>query len=1101
MEKKPSPGLPPRLIATFAVVLLVLLAAGGWFYVSEKNRLKGEAESGLRAVALLKVDQIVQWRTERLADAMVASSSPFASRAFAAFLGNAKSQDARDLLLDLRLVMESNRYEDVMLVDSGGSVRTSVAGTSGVLGAEDMRALSDSWLQGQPVLAELSADPGNTPVHLDVVAPIFTSIGGKRVPAGAILLRMNAEEFLFPLIQSWPTVSASAETLLVRRDGDSVLFLNELRHRKDTALKLRISLDRADVPAVMAMKGTTGLVYGRDYRGVPVAAVVLAIPGSSWFIITKEDDAEILAPWRLAAALILALLLGLVAGAVGLFLMFWQQSEKSHYAALLQAETALRATEERHRVTLMSVGDGIIVTDARGTVTMINPSAAALTGWTQDEASQKPLEQVFPIIEENSRHEVENPVRRVVREGRVIGLANHTVLVHRDGTERAIADSGAPIRNEKGDIEGVVLVFRDVSGERRALNALRDSEELYRSLFTNMLNGFAYCRMLYENGQPADFVYLEVNAVFSKMTGLADVKGRKVSDVIPGIRESDPELIRIYGRVAQGGSPERFETYVRALDDWYSISVYCPRPDHFVAVFDVITDRKKSEAQRVLLSAAVDQTAEMVIVTDRNGTIQYVNPAFESVTGYARTEAIGHTPRILKSGIQDDAFYARLWETITAGITWKGQFQNRKKDGTIYPEDAIISPVFDEQGEIVNFVGAKHDSSLERSLEAQLRQAQKMDSVGRLAGGVAHDFNNMLQVITSYLEIALRDSTLSASQRQNLSQIGSAARRAADLTSQLLAFARKQIVSPRIIDLNDAVERTMKMLQRLIGEDIEIVWKPGVLAGKVKIDPTQLDQVLANLAVNARDAIGGVGSLVLETSDVTLDKAYSETHVGFVPGRYLLLTVTDTGSGMSAEVQSHLFEPFYTTKSVGKGTGLGLATVYGIVKQNEGFISVYSEPGNGTSFRIYLRSVSADIDQKAAKETSEESFPGGGETILIVEDEEAILQVSRMLLEQMGYHVLTAGTPGEAIHHAESHQGTIHLLITDVIMPRMNGPELSRALFARRADMKCLFISGYTADAIGRRGILDDGAHFLSKPFTNRQLAEKVREVLDSPDR
>ena len=1055
------------------------------------------AESTLEAIAQLKVDQIVRWRADRLADAEVLSASPIVSRAFAELLADVKSEGALDLLAELRTVLEKNHYSDIILADAQGRVRASVHGSRGLLDAEEAQALSGADSPGRAAMLDLTADPGTTAIHLDVAAPIFISIGGRPVPAGGILLRIDPHEFLFPLIQSWPTADKSAETLLVRRDGESVLYLNELRHQSDTALKLRIPLSRKDVPAVMALYGKTGLAYGRDYRGARVAAVIRPIPGSAWFVVAKEDEAEVLAVWRLASGLVLAVFFGLAAGATGLFLMSWQRSEKSHLAALLRSETVLRKGEERHRVTLMSVGDGVIATDARGAVTMMNPSAEALTGWTQQEGSGKSLEEVFSIVNEQSREVVENPVRRVVREGRIVGLANHTLLIRRDGGEAAIADSGAPIRNEKGEVEGVVLVFRDVSQERRSLEVLRESEEHYHSLFANMLNGFSFCKMLYKDGQPHDFVYLEVNAAFSELTGLRDVKGRKVSEVIPGILESDPVLIQTYGRVASGGPPERFETYVHALESWYAVSVYCPSAEHFVAVFDVITERKKAEARQLLLSAAIDQTAEMIIITDREGTIQYVNPAFESVTGYSRADAIGSTPRILKSGTQEAAFYAELWETIKAGNTWKGHFRNKKKDGTTYTEDATISPVFDDTGAIVNFVGAKHDSTRELSLEAQLRQAQKMESVGRLAGGVAHDFNNMLQVIGSYLEISLRDSTLPESQRHNLTQIKAAARRSAELTSHLLAFARKQTISPLVLDLDEAVEQTMKMLQRLIGEDIVLVWKPGARQGRVKIDPTQLDQVLANLAVNARDAIDGVGTLSLETGEVTLDAEYCEKNVGFVPGRYQVLTVNDTGSGMSPEVQAHLFEPFFTTKPMGKGTGLGMATVYGIVKQNEGFINVYSEPGHGTSIRIYLPAVATEIAPKAGIASSEESLHGGTETILIVEDEAAILDVTRLILEQLGYHVLVAGTPGEATRQVEAHQEAIDLLVTDVIMPQVNGPELARRLTALHGEMKCLFVSGYTADAIGRRGLLEEGVHFLSKPFTAEQLAGKIRDVLD----
>jgi two-component system cell cycle sensor histidine kinase/response regulator CckA len=636
--------------------------------------------------------------------------------------------------------------------------------------------------------------------------------------------------------------------------------------------------------------------------------------------------------------------------------------------------------------------------------------------------------------------------------------------------------------------------------QRLAREALQESETHYRSLFENMLNGFAFCRMLFEKGEPSDFVYLDVNEAFEKLTGLKDVIGRKVSEIIPGIRESDPELMRIYARVAQGGPPERIETYLAALRMWFAISVYCPQPGHFVAIFDVITERKRAEAGRLLLASAIEQAAETIVITDAAGAIQYVNPAFEAVTGYSRQEVTGLNPRILKSGKQDDAFYRALWETISSGRPWKGRFVNRKKDGSFYTEDAIISPVFDGNGKIVNYVASKHDSTRELLLESQLFQAQKMESVGRLAGGVAHDFSNMLQVISSYVEYSMQDKGLTEQQRHNFQQIRTATKRSADLTSQLLAFARQQAVNPRILDLNEAVEATIRMLQRLIGEDIEIVWKPGKMNAHVKIDPTQLDQILANVSVNARDAIGGVGTLTIETEEVRVDETFCEMHVDCKPGNYVRLTVGDTGAGMSPEVQSHIFEPFYTTKPVGQGTGLGLATVYGIIRQNDGFVDVYSVLGHGTSFRFYFPAAGSaaevtEADQPAA------SPQGGRETILLVEDEAAILKISKLILERLGYHVVSAGSPAEALKKAGEYNTTIDLLVTDVVMPQMNGRELARRISALHPHANCLFVSGYTTDVTGSRGMLDEGVHFLSKPFTTAQLAAKIREVLDGSAR
>jgi CheY-like chemotaxis protein len=369
--------------------------------------------------------------------------------------------------------------------------------------------------------------------------------------------------------------------------------------------------------------------------------------------------------------------------------------------------------------------------------------------------------------------------------------------------------------------------------------------------------------------------------------------------------------------------------------------------------------------------------------------------------------------------------------------------------------------------------------------------------VGRLAGGVAHDFNNMLGVILGYTDMALKQLDPAQSLYADMQEVHKAARRSADLTRQLLAFARKQTVAPKVIQLNEIVEGMLKMLRRLIGEDIELVWAPFDNLSLVKMDPTQVDQILANLCVNARDAIGDTGRVVIETGVATLDASYCEEHLGATPGEYVLLAVSDNGCGMDRKTLENLFEPFFTTKAMGQGTGLGLATVYGIVKQNNGYINVYSEPGNGTTFKIYLPR-HTDKAETLRRENEKEPFAVGSEIILLVEDEPTILRLAIRMLENLGYTVLAASTPGEAIRKAETHAGDIHLLITDVVMPEMNGRDLAKNLLALYPRIKRLFMSGYTANVIAHHGVLDAGVHFMPKPFTIEDLAAKVRDALDN---
>lgn len=647
----------------------------------------------------------------------------------------------------------------------------------------------------------------------------------------------------------------------------------------------------------------------------------------------------------------------------------------------------------------------------------------------------------------------------------------------------------------------------EVDDRRQADEALRESEQRYRSLFENMLNGFAYCRMIFEQDQPTDFVYLAVNAAFESLTGLKSVTGRKVSEIIPGIREADPGLFEIYGRVARTGVPAKFETYVAALKMWFAISVYSPRQDHFVAVFDVITDRKLAEASlresRELLRAVVEGTSDVVYVKDMEGRYRLFNGAASRTVGKHPDEVLGKDDTFLfpideaRNLMQADRAVMTAREVVTC------EESVTIASGDISTYLTTKGPVFDDHGNVSGVFGISRDitdrkrAQEEREkLREQLLHAQKMESVGRLAGGVVHDFNNMLGVILGHVELAMGKVDPAHPLRAHLVEIQVAARRSADLTRHLLAFARKQTIAPRVLDLNNAIAGTLTMLRRLIGEDIDLAWMPGPDLWPVRIDPSQIDQMLANLCVNARDAIDGVGKITIETENFAFDDAYCRVHADFAPGQYVMFAVSDDGRGMEKRVIDHLFEPFFTTKAAGRGTGLGLATVYGIVKQNDGFVHVYSEPGRGTTFKIYLRRFAGEVAESMIADAAE-TPRGHGETLLLVEDEVAIVEMATTMLDALGYTVLTAGTPGDAIRLSQTHKGQVHLLLTDVVMPEMNGHELAERIRAIRPGVTCLFMSGYTADVIAHRGVLEEGVEFLQKPFSIRELAVGVHRALE----
>ncbi len=510
-------------------------------------------------------------------------------------------------------------------------------------------------------------------------------------------------------------------------------------------------------------------------------------------------------------------------------------------------------------------------------------------------------------------------------------------------------------------------------------------------------------------------------------------------------------------------------------------------------------EREKQFAEESLrkLSRAVEQSADMVMITNREGIIEYVNPAFETLTGYSRQEAEGKTPRILKSGEQGSETYQELWKAILCGTVYRSILVNRKKNGELYYIEQSISPVRDIAGSITHFISNGRDLTERYRLEAQLLQAHKMDAIGRLAGGVAHDFNNLLTIITSNSELALDAVIQGTPLEHKLQEILSAAWRAAQLTRQLLAFSRKQPQSLQVLEPNPLIAEITQTLRRLIPEDIELAFVPGAGVGRVRADPVQIEQILMNLAVNARDAMLQGGQIRIDTSDVYLDDDYLHRKQAIIPtGHYVLITVSDNGAGIPPDHLPHIFEPFYTTKPSGKGTGLGLATVYGVVKQNRGFIWAYSEVGMGTVFKIYLPCVTGKGRKIEIHERKLEAAATGSETILLVEDENAVRRASAEFLSLHGYTVLEAKDGLDALAVAKDYGSTIHLVVTDVVMPNISGRQLAKELKSRRPEAKVLFVSGYAGKIVMEHKAVNLETNFLQKPFTLKQLSSKIREAL-----
>jgi PAS domain S-box-containing protein len=512
----------------------------------------------------------------------------------------------------------------------------------------------------------------------------------------------------------------------------------------------------------------------------------------------------------------------------------------------------------------------------------------------------------------------------------------------------------------------------------------------------------------------------------------------------------------------------------------------------------VSVHRQEARTELELKSRALEAAANAIVITDRKGAIEWANSAFTSFTGYALDESQGRNPgALLKSGRHDAAFYRALWDTILADQVWCGEIINRRKDGSLYTEEMTITPVKNQQGDIAHFIAVKQDITRRKLLEEQLRQSQKMDAVGRLAGGVAHDFNNMLAVILMNASLLRLPDASGQGSEEQVRQIVMAAERAANLTRQLLLFSRRQVMQQRTVELGEVVTGMVKMLQRIIGEDIilQTRFAPGGLL--VHGDPGMLEQVLLNLAVNARDAMPGGGEIAIELERVDLDLT-SALHPKSQPGAYIRLSVRDTGCGIAPEHLSQVFEPFFTTKEIGKGTGLGLATVHGILEQHHGWIEVESRLGQGTTFFLYLPRLN-DETVRSYRQNSAPKVRGGKETILLVEDEMVLRLLTARSLEGCGYRVLTAPTGAAALNLWSEQAGRVDLLLTDVVMPEgVSGGQLAEQLRAQQPSLKVLFMSGYPGDVAGRGLDLREGKNFLQKPFISAQLAQAVRDCLDA---
>jgi PAS domain S-box-containing protein len=764
-----------------------------------------------------------------------------------------------------------------------------------------------------------------------------------------------------------------------------------------------------------------------------------------------------------------------------------------------RAEVALRKAKAYAENLITSANAMVIGLDENGTVRVFNETAEKITGYRKADVEGKNW---FEVIVPQERYpNVWKEFSRLI-EGGLPGEFENLILT-KSGEERIISWRNSELR-EQNKVVGTISFGIDITERKQAEEALRENEERFRHISATTSDISYSC----VTGEQGSYALDWMIGAMERITGYSIAEVMAMRCWVALVVEADVELFKKHVLGLAPGASASCELRLRHKNGepvWVVSYAQCvpdrkqPEGSRLYGGLVDITERKQTEETVIRLAMAVEQSAETIVITNADGTIIYVNPAFEKSTGYTRAEALGQNPRILKSGKHDAEFYRQMWEALERGEVWTGHFINQRKDDTIYEEEATISPVRDVAGQIINYVAVKRDVTHEMQLESQLRQSQKMEAFGQLAGGVAHDFNNILAVIQLQAGLLKGEKGLAKEQLDYARDIELAAERGANLTRQLLLFSRKQILQPRDLKLKDLVDNMTKMLQRTLGEQIQLQFKFSEEPLVIHADPGMIDQILLNLVVNARDAMPKGGQIIIETSAVEFDEIMAAQTAQARPGSFACLSVSDTGSGIPPEILPRIFEPFFTTKEVGKGTGLGLATVFGIVQQHQGWINVYSEVGRGTIFRVYLPRQTKTSDTEFIW-SSRASVPGGSETLLLVEDDFAVRKAVRKALSRLGYRVLEADTGGDALAVWKQHRDEIRLLLTDLVMPEgMNGKELAQQLLQQNPKLKVIYASGYSVEVAGKDLVLEEGVNFLNKPFQIHKLAHAVRHRLDAP--
>jgi PAS domain S-box-containing protein len=949
--------------ATLLALILIAACAGRIYFLRFQRDNRAKEGDNLAAIASLQASQVAKWRSEHLSNILSVSADSAMAQTARRFFDTGNPDDRATLLTWLSALCRQTDCRSATLLSLETVPILAVGDEDRRPGPRVSATARQSLQTREAVLSDLHHGMEIPEVHLDLVAPILLRQGAVTSAVANVLLRIDPHRSLYPILLGWQNASPSGETVLFRRDGEEVVYLNEVRHWRNAPLALRVPLSRRSTAAVLAICGKTGVFTAQDYRGETVLAAARPVPGSPWHILVKKDLREVDAPIRREAGRVLVTASGWVLSLCIMIFALWRQ-ERLHSAH------DRAAWKQRYELATAAAGQVTYEYDPVSGETLWGGSVQAVLGYDLPEIQQggrfvHPSDQAFvreqfrEINRTHAPHDFEYRFR------------------HRDGRYVRVRDQGVSLQGEDGGWR-VISMLTDITARRETETALQRSEERYRLLFTKMREGFALLEIITnEQGTPIDYRFLEVNPAYQALSGKReeDLVGHTA---LEAASNTERHWIDILGQVALTGTPVSLTHHATDTSRWYSVTAFCPKIGQVAIIFEDITEHHR--------------------------------------------------------------------------------------------------------------------------LEAQFRQAQKFEAIGRLAGGVAHDFNNILTAILGYADLLLNQPLVDSTARPQILEIQRAGERATALTRQLLAFSSRQPTRRQVLSLNQVIPDMEKLLRRLIGEHIRFETQLAPDLSCVLADRSQIEQVLLNLTVNARDAMPGGGCIRIQTSNKTIDADFLQRNPSLHPGPHVVLTVSDTGCGMSREVLAHLFEPFFSTKTLGKGSGLGLATVYGIVRQSEGDIVVDSQVGVGTTFHIYLPAVdgvlSPDLPEDAPAPAS---TAGGHETLLVVEDEPAVRQLAVDTLRRAGYQVLEAADGEDAMRVAEQHGfANIHLLCTDVVMPGMDGRALAVRLRKHHPNLRVLFVSGYVNVLHGSSGNEpEQEMPLLPKPYSANALTQRIRSLLD----